>query len=333
MSSIREIATMATQPASGINRNVDEVRRFNRFYTRQIGLLQEGLLQSPFSLSEVRVLYELAHRAQATASEISSELGVDPGYLSRIVAKFETKAIIERKPSEADGRQILLSLTAHGQKVFTPLNSRQDQEIAALLDRLSLSEQQKLVEAMRTIQTVLGCKAQPRNSYLLRTHQPGDMGWVVHRHGVIYAHEYHYNERFEALVADIAAEFIEKFDAKRERCWIAEVEGEIAGSVFLVQKSKAIAKLRLLLVEPWARGMGIGKRLVNECIRFARQVGYRKIILWTQSELGAARHLYQQAGFQLLEQKPHRSWGRDDLVAETWELDLTRPEPAGRKSS
>jgi DNA-binding MarR family transcriptional regulator/GNAT superfamily N-acetyltransferase len=321
---------MAPQPAFGINRCVGEVRRFNRFYTRQIGLLREGLLESPFSLTEVRVLYEIAHRAQATATEICSELGLDAGYLSRILSKFGTKGIIERTPSEADRRQVLLSLTAQGQKVFTPLNARQDEEIVAMLDKLSLSEQRKLVEAMRSVEAVLGRKAEPRISYVLRTHQPGDMGWVVHRHGVLYAQQYHYDQRFEALVAEIAAEFIQKFDPRRERCWIAELDDEIAGSVFLVQKSKAIAKLRLLLVEPWARGMGIGKRLVNECVRFARQVGYRKIVLWTQSELSAARHLYQRAGFKLIERKPHRSWGREDLVAETWELNLTPPRPTGR---
>jgi DNA-binding MarR family transcriptional regulator/N-acetylglutamate synthase-like GNAT family acetyltransferase len=323
-------AAVAPDRACGIHRSVGEVRRFNRFYTRQIGLLREGLLASPFSLTEVRVLYEIAHRAQATAGEICSELRLDAGYLSRIVSKFGTKGIIERKRSEADGRQVLLSLTAQGQKVFAPLNARQDEEIRAMLDQLSLSEQRQLVEAMRTIETVLGRKAEPRISYVLRTHQPGDMGWVVHRHGMLYAQEYHYDQRFEALVAAIAAEFIEKFDAKRERCWLAEMDGEIAGSVFLVRKSKAIAKLRLLLVEPWARGMGIGKRLVNECVGFARQVGYRKIVLWTQSELSAARHLYQRAGFKLIERRPHGSWGRDDLVAETWELNLTQARPTAR---
>jgi DNA-binding MarR family transcriptional regulator/N-acetylglutamate synthase-like GNAT family acetyltransferase len=313
---------MAVLSAPGVDRSVRDVRRFNRFYTRQIGLLQEGVLQSPFSLTQVRVLYEIAHRVHATATDISGELGLDPGYLSRILARFESKGLIERKPSETDGRQILLSLTFQGQKVFSRLHARQDEEVAAMLVKLSLSEQQRLIEAMRTIETVLAPQAQPRNVFLLRTHQPGDMGWVVHRHGAIYAQEYRYDERFEALVAGIVAEFIEKFDPKRERCWMAEVDGDIAGSVFLVQKSKAIAKLRLLVVEPWARGMGIGRRLVNECIHFARQVGYRRIILWTQSELSAARHLYEEAGFQLVKQEPHRSWGRDNLVAETWELDL-----------
>jgi DNA-binding MarR family transcriptional regulator/N-acetylglutamate synthase-like GNAT family acetyltransferase len=330
MSTIQENAPMATMSAPGVDRSVRDVRRFNRFYTRQIGLLQEGVLQSPFSLTEVRALYEIAHRPHVTATAISSELGLDPGYLSRILGKFERKGLIERMPSETDGRQIRLALTSRGQKVFSPLNARQNEEVAAMLDKLPLSKQQRLLEAMRTIETVLGPKTQPRNLFLLRTHQPGDMGWVVHRHGVIYAQEYRYDERFEALVAEIVAEFIQKCDPKRERCWIAEVDGDIAGSVFLVQKSKAIAKLRLLVVEPWARGMGIGRRLVNECIRFARQVGYRRIILWTQSELSAARHLYEEAGFQLVKQEPHRSWGRDDLVAETWELDLMRRSTDGK---
>ena len=191
-----------------------------------------------------------------------------------------------------------------------------------MLRPLSPAGHSELVHAMHTIESLLGHRTESRMPYTLRAHQPGDMGWVVHRHGALYAQEYGYDEQFEALVAEIAAKFIQNFDAKRERCWIAEKAGEIVGSVFLVKKSKTLAKLRLLLVEPSARGLGIGKRLVDECIRFARQASYKKIVLWTQSELPAARHLYQQAGFRLVEEKPHRSWGRDDLVSEIWELDL-----------
>ncbi len=301
--------------------NVACVRRFNRFYTRQIGVLGEGLLNSPFSLTEVRVLYELAHRSQSTAVELCKELGLDAGYLSRILRAFELRGLIARTPSTADGRQNLLSLTHKGQKVFAPLEARQNTRVGALLAKLSASSQKHLLDSMRTIERLLDPQPQPGTPYLLRPHQSGDMGWIVHRHGVLYAQEYGYDEHFEALVAEIAAEFIQHFDPKRERCWIAEKDGEIVGCVFAVQKSKTVAKLRLLLVEPSARGLGIGKRLVSECVRFARQVGYKKIVLWTQSELLAARHLYEQAGFRLVRKQPHHSWGRE-LVSETWELKL-----------
>jgi DNA-binding MarR family transcriptional regulator/GNAT superfamily N-acetyltransferase len=302
--------------------NVAAVRRFNRFYTRQIGVLREGLLKSPFSLAEVRVLYEIAHRKQSTATDVCQELGLDPGYLSRILGGLEKRGLISKSVSPADSRQSLLGLRARGSKTFTTLDARQNQEVAALLRPLSPAEQARLVEAMTSIEALLGAQDGPKAPYLLRTHQPGDMGWVVHRHGVLYAREYGYDERFEALVAEIAAGFIQHFDSKRERCWMAEKEGEILGSVFLVKKSKTVAKLRLLLVEPSARGLGIGKRLVGECVRFAQQVGYRKMVLWTQRDLPAARHIYKQAGFRLVEEKPHRSWGRKDLVSETWELKL-----------
>jgi DNA-binding MarR family transcriptional regulator/N-acetylglutamate synthase-like GNAT family acetyltransferase len=300
---------------------VREVRRFNRFYTKQIGVLQDGLLRSPFSLSEVRVLYELAHRKTPTAGDLGKELGLDAGYLSRVLGGFEKGGLVRRQRSATDGRQSLLKLTAKGRKVFGPLEARSDAEVAAMLHKLPQRRQKELVSAMHTIEEVLGEKRRgtgDRVSYLLRPHQPGDMGWVVHRHGVLYAQEYGYDERFEALVAGIVAEFIEKFDAKRERCWIAERDGEIVGTVFLVRKSKTVCKLRLLLVEPSARGLGIGKRLVAECVRFGQQAGYKKMMLWTQSELGAARHLYKEAGFKLVQRQAHKSWGRGDLVSETW---------------
>jgi DNA-binding MarR family transcriptional regulator/GNAT superfamily N-acetyltransferase len=304
-------------PAHG----VEAVRRFNRLYTKQIGVLHERLLRSPFSLTEVRVLYELAHRQKPTATELCQELGLDAGYLSRILRGFEKRGLVDKAPSAADGRQSLLSLTAQGREVFAPLDARSNEEVGAMLSNLSAGQQNRLIAAMRTIGDILGPQPEQKTPYLLRPHQPGDMGWIVHRHGVLYAQEHGYDEHFEALVAEIVAEFVQKFDPKRERCWIAEKDGEIVGSVFLVEKSKTVAKLRLLLVEPAARGLGIGKRLVEECVRFGRQVGYKKITLWTQSDLYAARHLYKQAGFRLVHSKPHHSWGHD-LVAEIWELKL-----------
>ena len=306
---------------SALDPQVQAVREFNRFYTRQIGILQEGLYKSPFSLTEVRVLYELSHRKQPTATELCRELGLDSGYLSRILRSFEKRGLVGKIRSEADGRQSLLSLTAKGAKVFRPLDEASSQDASKMLSALHTTEQARLVGAMRTIGSVLAPKQVEKSAYMLRTHQPGDMGWIVYRHGILYSQEYGYDENFEALVAEIVAEFIQNLDPKRERCWIAERDGEILGSVFLVKKSRDVAKLRLLLVEPSARGLGIGKRLVSECIRFARQAGYEKITLWTQSELKAARHLYEQAGFHLVDEKKHHSWTRD-LVSETWELDL-----------
>jgi DNA-binding MarR family transcriptional regulator/N-acetylglutamate synthase-like GNAT family acetyltransferase len=303
---------------------VEEVRRFNRFYTRQIGVLQDGLLHSPFSLTEVRVLYELAHRNKPTAGMLCAELGLDAGYLSRLLRAFEKRQLILREPSRTDGRQSLLGLTAKGRRTFAPLEARSNEQVAGMLAKLSPAPRKRLMAAMHEIETVLGNRRAnaTKEPYLLRPHQPGDMGWVVHRHGVLYSQEYGYDERFEALVAEIVAEFIQHFDHRRERCWIAEREGEVVGSVFLIKKSKTLSKLRLLLVEPSARGLGIGRRLVAECVRFAHQVGYRKMILWTQSELGPARHLYKLAGFHLIRKEPHESWGRDNLVSETWELKL-----------
>ena len=297
------------------------VRRFNRFYTKQIGILEEGLLGSSFSLTEVRVLYEIAHEPGVSAAQLAGRLRIDPGYLSRMLARFQKRGIVRFESSAADGRRSLLSLTARGKKTFGGLDARQQQEVAALLAPVSPGGRRRLVESMRAIEQILAAPAET-NTYLLRAHQPGDMGWVTHRHGVLYAQEYGYDERFEALVAKIVGDFIERLDPARERCWIAEKDGEIVGSVFLVKKSATVSKVRLLYVEPAARGMGIGERLIAECIRFARQARYRKIALWTQSELLAARHLYQKAGFQLTAEEPHQSFGRDNLVAETWEMTL-----------
>lgn len=301
--------------------SVQAVREFNRFYTRQIGVLHEGLLESQFSLTEVRVLYEIAH-GKVSAREIAQELELDPAYLSRILRGFQVRGLIRQARSTTDRRQRVLALTNKGQEVFRTLDHRSSEEVGKVLDRLRPGHQRRLLRAMRTIEELLGGGSESTKApYLIRPPQAGDIGWVVHRHGVLYAEEYGFDEHFEALVAGIVAEFIEKFDPRRERSWIAEREGENVGSVFLVKASDELAKLRLLLVEPSARGLGIGKQLVAECIRFARRSGYRKITLWTQSELVAARRIYEQAGFRLVEEKPHHSWGRD-LVAEVWELEL-----------
>ncbi|UCC72364.1 MAG: MarR family transcriptional regulator [Gemmatimonadota bacterium] len=304
-----------------LDQRVEAVRRFNRFYTRQIGVLQEGLLRSPFSLTEARVIYELAHHEGTTATELGEELELDAGYLSRILRGFHRRELLAKQRSQIDGRQTLLCLTQQGQEVFAKLNAASRDEVGSMLAELTEEEQQSLVDAMHTIERLLGAQPEHRVPYILRPHQPGDMGWVVHRHGVLYAQEYGWDERFEALVAEIVAEFIQNYDPRRERCWIAEKDGENVGSVFLVKKSKTVAKLRLLLVEPKARHLGIGTRLVNECVRFARLARYRRMVLWTNDVLHAARRIYEKAGFALVHQEPHHSFG-DDLVGETWELKL-----------
>jgi DNA-binding MarR family transcriptional regulator/N-acetylglutamate synthase-like GNAT family acetyltransferase len=300
---------------------VAAVRRFNRFYTQKIGVLNEGLLKSRYSLTEGRVLYELAHRQRPTATELCGDLGLDAGYLSRILRRFEQAGLVTRTTSRSDGRQSLLALTAKGRAAFAPLDARSRQEIGAMMNGLGEPDQAALAAAMATIERLLGAQPQSDTPYVLRPHQPGDMGWVVHRHGALYAREYGFDERFEALVAEIVAKFIAGFDPKKERCWIAERDGAIIGSVFLVRKSKTVAKLRLLLVEPSARGLGLGARLVEECLRFARQAGYRKITLWTNDVLHAARHIYVKAGFRKVGSERHHSFGHD-LVGETWELTL-----------
>jgi DNA-binding MarR family transcriptional regulator/ribosomal protein S18 acetylase RimI-like enzyme len=300
---------------------VSAVRRFNRFYTRQIGLLGNGYLDSPFTLAEVRVLYELAHRESPTAADVAKALGMDAGYLSRMLLSFRRRGHLARKASEKDARRSHLSLTKKGRAAFAALEAKSEAEVGRMIKGLASTEQNRLMAAMGTIEGLLGERAEPKTPYLLRMHAPGDMGWVIHRHAVLYAEEYGFDERFEALVARIAAGFVETFDPKRERCWIAERDGAMVGSVMLVKKSDRVAKLRLLLVEPSARGLGIGGRLVEECVRFARQAGYRKITLWTQSILDAARAIYRKAGFHLVKRERHRSFGQK-LVGETWELTL-----------
>ncbi|HEV8428274.1 MAG TPA: bifunctional helix-turn-helix transcriptional regulator/GNAT family N-acetyltransferase [Pyrinomonadaceae bacterium] len=303
------------------SQQIEAVRQFNRFYTRRIGVLRDGLLDSPFSLTEVRVLHDLSQRDQLTAGEIGSDLGLDRGYLSRILQRFEQRGLIRKTRSQTDARQSLLELTPKGRKVFAPLDTRAQKEVQTMLTALSVGQRRSLIDAMRNIEQLLNPKPEPKVPYLLRSHHPGDLGWIVHRHGALYSQEYGWDEEFEAQVAQIVSDFIENFDPKREHCWIAERDGEIVGSVMVVQKSKTVAQLRLLLVEPQARGLGIGKRLVDECIRFARQHNYRKLVLWTNSVLDAARHIYENAGFRLVHEDPHHSYGKD-LVSQDWELTL-----------
>jgi DNA-binding MarR family transcriptional regulator/N-acetylglutamate synthase-like GNAT family acetyltransferase len=298
---------------------VDAVRAFNRFYTRHIGVLDEGHLHSPFSLAEVRILYELAHRDGPVAADLCRDLGLDPGYLSRILLKFRKNSLLTRKPSPEDARQSRLFLTPAGRKTFGPLGRSAAREVARMIEPLSAADRERLVSAMRTIERLLGKPA--AEPYTLRPHQSGDMGWVIHRHGALYAREYGYDQRFEALVAEIAAHFLRNFDPARERCWIAERGGEIVGSVFLVKQSAEIAKLRMLLVEPSARGIGLGRRLVEECVAFARHAGYRSVTLWTQASLDAARHIYQNAGFRLVHEEPHEDFGLRQ-TSQTWDLTL-----------
>ena len=305
---------------SAIDKQVGILRAFNRFYTRKIGVL-DGMASTPFSLAEARVLYELAHRERPTATDIRTELGLDAGYMSRILRDFEHRKLVRREQSKVDERQRFLSLTTKGQKEFAPLDERSNRDIAAMLERLSSTERKQLVEAVQTVRSLLDDKIEPQIPYLLRMHQPGDMGWIVHRQAILYAEEYGWDETYEALAAEIVAQFIKNYDPKRERAWVAERDGRRVGAVFVAKDSDEIAKLRLLHVEAEARGLGIGKRLVKECVQFARQAGYRKMTLWTQSILHAARHIYKETGFKVVSQKKHHSFGKD-LTAETWELDL-----------
>ena len=306
---------------SELDQRVGAVRRFNRFWTRRIGVLREGYLESPFSLAEVRVLYELARSEETTASELGKELGLDAGYLSRILRGFEGRGLISKKSSETDGRRSLLRLTEGGQEAFAPLDVRSREDVGAMLGALSAVEQYRLIGAMRTIEELLGARPEAKVPYLLRPHEPGDMGWVVHRHGILYAREYGWDERFEALVARIVADFVDNFDPAKERCWIAESDRAILGCVFIVKESDPVAKLRLLLVEPEARGLGLGTGLVEECVRFARSRGYEKLTLWTNSVLDVARHIYEEKGFELVEEEEHHSFGKY-LVGQNWELKL-----------
>lgn len=304
-----------------IDTRIDAVRHFNRFFTRKIGVLREGLLHTPHSLPEARILFEIANRDETAASDLSRELGLDPGYLSRILAGMESGGLIEKTPSEHDARRRLLSLTEKGQEAFSLLDARSREEVGELLSELSEGEQCRLLEATQTIEGILDTSLKFSEPFFLRTHEPGDIGWVVQRHGELYFQEYGWDERFEALVAQIVADFIKDHDPARERCWIAEMSGERVGCLFLVKGSDEVAKLRLLLVEPKARGLGLGERLVGECIRFARSRGYKRLVLWTNSILDTARHIYEEKGFELVEEEEHNSFGKN-LVGQNWELML-----------
>jgi DNA-binding MarR family transcriptional regulator/N-acetylglutamate synthase-like GNAT family acetyltransferase len=300
---------------------VKALRGFNRFYTSRIGVL-DPYLASDFSLTEVRVLYELAHRDQPTASELGRDLRLDAGYLSRILRRFENNGWLARVPSPADARQSLLKLTQEGHDVFAPLQQKSRDEAAALLAPLAPAHRDKLIAALGTVQGLLDPPAAGQRTIVLRDPQPGDYGWVVEQHGALYAKEWGYTVEFEALVAGIVAKFVEHFDPRWEKAWIAEVDGERAGSVFLVRQSATVAKLRLLILTPQARGLGLGARLTDECIAFARAKGYRKMVLWTQSHLLAARRIYESRGFRMVKAEPNDAFGQH-LTSETWELKLS----------
>jgi DNA-binding MarR family transcriptional regulator/N-acetylglutamate synthase-like GNAT family acetyltransferase len=301
---------------------VATVRRFSRFYTRRIGALDRGFLDSEYSLTEVRVLFELRHHGSTTASAISDELGLDAAYLSRLLRQFEKRGLLTRTRSSADRRQAILRLTAKGRRVFDGLDARQHAAVTEMIAPLPHGTRREVVRSMARIERLLDAAPARRASYTLRDLRPGDIGWVVHRHGALYHQEYGWDETFEALVAEIVADFVKHHDPARERCWVAEVDGAIVGSVFCVKKSETVAKLRLLYVEPSTRAMGIGTRLVDECVRFAREAGYETLTLWTQSLLHSARRVYERTGFRLVAEEAHHSFGAD-LVAQTWELPLS----------
>lgn len=308
--------------ANGISQeHIRAVRRFNRFFTRQIGVLREGLLHSPYSLVEARIIFELANQSNITASELCNGLGLDAGYLSRILNKLEGDKLIEKIRSDEDGRLRLISLTPEGEKAFSLLDQRSNEEVSELLCELNEGDRVRLIEAMGSIEQILDHGFKYAEPFYLRHHEAGDIGWVIHQHGLLYNQEYGWDESFEALVAQICADFINKYDPQKERCWIAEMQGERVGSVFCVQESEQVAKLRLLLVTPQARGLGLGSRLVQECIRFAKRSGYQKLTLWTNDVLLSARHIYEKIGFRLVKEEPHHSFGHD-LVGQNWDLTL-----------
>lgn len=304
---------------NNLQEDVALFRRFNRLYTQQIGLLTQGLLKTRFPLIQARVLYELAQQDQTTASALVAKLNIDPGYLSRILSTFEKKGLIRKNRSTSDSRQRILKLTTQGKKSFAELDERSGRVAEKMLLGLVEEDRHRLLHAMQTIETLLDTELKPPTPYLLRPHRPGDIGWIIHRHGVVYAEEYAFDETFEALVAEILVQFIRRQDPKRECLWIAEQAGERIGSVMIVDAGDQIAQLRLLLIEPKARGQSVGTRLIDECINFSRRNRYRKIKLWTQSNLLEARHLYAKAGFERVSVSSHKRFGQD-LIAEFWEI-------------
>jgi DNA-binding MarR family transcriptional regulator/N-acetylglutamate synthase-like GNAT family acetyltransferase len=310
---------------TAIEQRTGAVRRFNRFYTRQIGVLRKTYLDSPYSLGEMRVLYEIAQGSKpgdgVTASDIGRALDLDAGYLSRVLRNFEKRGLIARKSSAKDARQSHLALTARGKKAFAPAEQRSQRDVAAMLGKLKPDQQAQLIAAMQTIETLLGDAPAAKPSYTLCEPRHGDFGWIVSRNAELYAQEYGWTKPFEGLCAQIVADFVSNYDAERERCWIAEMNGENVGCVMLVKDSDEVARIRLLLVDPKARGLGLGQRLTDECVRFARERGYKKITLWTHSILSAARHCYEKAGFTLTSSEQRHTWGKD-VVAEFWDLQL-----------
>jgi DNA-binding MarR family transcriptional regulator/N-acetylglutamate synthase-like GNAT family acetyltransferase len=307
--------------AQNLHEDTALFRRFNRFYTKQIGLLTQGLLKTRFPLIQARVLYEMAQQQQTTASALVEKLNIDPGYLSRILSNFEKEGLLRKHRSTADSHKRILKLTNPGKKSFAELDERSRSVAEEMLLGLVDEDRHRLLHAMQTIETILDTQPKPSTPYLLRPHRPGDIGWIIHRHGVVYAEEYGFDETFEALVAEILVQFIHEHDPKREHLWIAEQEGERIGSVMIVDAGDKVAQLRLLLVEPKARGQSVGMRLIDECLNFSRRNRYRKIKLWTQSNLPQARHLYTKSGFERVSQSAHKSFGQD-LIAEIWEMPL-----------
>jgi DNA-binding MarR family transcriptional regulator/GNAT superfamily N-acetyltransferase len=307
--------------SEAVQDHVATIRAFNRFYTQKIGVLEEGLLNSPFSLTEVRVMYELAHGERLSAVDLGRTLGLDAGYLSRVLTRLDSLGFLARKPSAEDARRRELTLTEAGLAAYKPLERATEQQLAQLIETWPEAKRAQLIAAMETVRSLLGDAEPARVPYMIRPPHPGDYGWIVHRHGVLYAQEYGWDERFEALVARIIADYLHAHDPACERCWIAEREGAVVGSIFLVKENAEVGKLRLLYVEPDTRGLGIGRRLVEECIREARRVGYRKLVLWTNSILHSARRIYETSGFRLISEEPHTDFG-ENLVGQYWELDL-----------
>jgi DNA-binding MarR family transcriptional regulator/GNAT superfamily N-acetyltransferase len=309
---------MPTPPSS---EQIQAIRQFSRFYTRRIGALNEGLNRSPFTLPEARLLWEIGHRGEATATELCADLGLDPGYVSRLLGGLRGRGCVAQSPSPEDGRRMILRPTAKGEAAFQALDVASTEDVGDWLRPLREETRERLVSAMATIETILTDSPERRVPYVIRQHRSGDMGWVVWRHGVLYREQYGWGEVFEGLTAQIVGQFIARLDPDRERCWIAERDGTNVGCVFIVRESKSVARLRLLLVEPSARGLGIGRRLVEECVRFSREAGYGKITLWTMHVLIAARSIYRQAGFEMVSSEPHDGFG-EGLMSETWDLVL-----------
>lgn len=314
---------------SSFEQRVSAVRRFSRFYTRQIGLLQDGLLDTQFSLTQARVLYELAQQQTCTATELAAALGLDHGYLSRILRLFDERGLVAKRRGNEDGRQVVLSLTTKGRLAIAKLDQLSQHEMAAMLGKMGEAEQIRVVAAMDTIERLIGPSTEDAPAFSLREHRPGDMGWVVARHGALYPAEYGWDNHIEALTAEIVAGFLKNFDPARERCWIAEMDGEPVGSIFLVRDNDAVARVRLLIVDPRARGLGIGRRLVEEAVAFARKAGYSSVTLWTHKVLTAARMIYVKAGFKLVEEWVHDEFGKPE-TSETWQLDLHGGSPRSR---